>query len=234
MTRKKIAGTLGALLFCVACAPSSNSNPVPQSTTPSNPKLNVEPEKMIEPLAWESSGKPERTDWSSYVAGVNEEEFDRLDLATDTENFCPNYKSLTHQQKINFWGQLIAGVAYFESGWSPTSRMKEPSLGKDSVTGMSVYSEGLLSLSYQDVRSYGFCDFDWTKDKDLESNDPKRTILNPYTNLDCGIRILANQISRSKAIVLSSGVYWSVLRKSSTHVPQIQAMTKKLSFCHSN
>jgi len=38
---------------------------------------------------------------------------------------------------------------------------------------------------------------------------------------------------RTKAIVLSSGVDWSVLRKKNSHAPEIQAITKKLSFCHS-
>ena len=131
------------------------------------------------------------------------------------------------------WAELISAVAFHESGWKPTSRMKEPGLGTDPVTGQTVWSEGLLQLSYQDTEWARFCRFDWNRDKDLAPNDPAKTILDPALNLDCGVRILAGQIHRTHFVVLASGVYWSVLKEGGNHtkVAEIAAMTKKLPFC---
>jgi len=46
----------------------------------------------------------------------------------------------------------------------------------------------------------------------LKAGDPARTILQPKNNLDCGVRILDDQIIvRHKPILWSRG-YWSTLR----------------------
>ena len=50
------------------------------------------------------------------------------------------------------------------------------------------------------------------QDKLLDRNDPNKTIFNPKLNLECGVKILAQQIKRTKKIVLSKGVYWAVLK----------------------
>lgn len=184
-----------------------------------------------EPLAWESASHPERQVWSAFAMRVVDEEFESLDQAQDANLFCPTYDRLSREQKTNFWAQLIAGMSYYESGWSPVSRMQETSLGTDSVTGKPVYSEGLLQLSYQDIRGYSFCEFDWNKDKNLSSKDPQKSILDPFKNLRCGIKILSSQLARKKEIVVGNGVYWAVIRKGSSHISQIASLTKRLSFC---
>jgi hypothetical protein len=69
--------------------------------------------------------------------------------------------------------------------------MIETTMGTDPVTGKQVASEGLLQLSYQDVPNYGsvlkypLCKIQWSKDKSLSVTDPKKTILDPYINLEC-------------------------------------------------
>lgn len=204
-------------------SPSPAPEPIPGPT----------PSYKLEALAWESKAKPERLEWSSYTAEVVEAEFDKLDQVRDAQVFCPTYDRLDKNQKINFWAQLFAGIAYYESGWSPTSRMQETTMGTDPVTGRPVYSEGLLQLSYQDIQWATYCEFDWNKDKHLAATDPTKTILDPFKNLRCGIKIMADQVARKKEVVLSSGVYWAVIKENGRYekIDEIATITKKLSFC---
>lgn len=193
----------------------------------------VIPAFKYEPLAWENSSKPERAKWSAYAHQIIEEEYDLLNQVEDATTFCPKFNSLNKGQRINFWGQLVVGMSYYESGWSPVSRMWEKSMGIDEVTGKKVYSEGLLQLSYQDIKWATYCEFDWNKDKYLPEASPQKTILDPYKNLRCGIKILANQIRRKKEILLTSGVYWAVLIEDSSRgkAAGIKKYVQKLSFC---
>ncbi len=106
-------------------------------------------------------------------------------------------------------------------------------MGTDPVTGKAVYSEGLLQLSYQDIEWAPWCKFNWSKDKNLSATDPRKTILDPYLNLDCGVGIMAQQIKKKGDIVVSSGVYWAVIKSGGKyqHVSEIQSTVKSLSLC---
>ena len=64
---------------------------------------------------------------------------------------------------------------------------------KDEVSGRKVRTSGLLQLTYEDQKRYG-CDFDWDADKTLKADDPAKTILQPKNNLECGVKILGQQI----------------------------------------
>lgn len=186
-----------------------------------------------EPLSWEAS-RSEGKNWSAYVFKViREEAYDSLNSAIDSEVFCPNYNNMTKDQRINFFGALVSAITKFESNYSPTMRYQESTMGIDPITKSPVYSEGLLQLSYQDVQWAKYCQFDWTKDKNLKKTDPKKTIFDPYKNLRCGIKILADQVRRKKEILLTTGVYWAVLREGGRYekIDEIAAITKKLSFC---
>lgn len=81
----------------------------------------------------------------------------------------------------------------------------------DEVTGLSGRTEGLLQLTYGDQKRYG-CDFDWKADRKLPGNDPGRTILRPKNNLECGVKILENQIIDQHKPLLSRSSYWSTLQ----------------------
>jgi hypothetical protein len=186
------------------------------------------------PLAWETAAKPERKNWSEFTLKIVSEEFAKLDQVNDASLFCPQYSKLSKDEKINFWGMLIAEMALHESSWDPTSRMKEGSQGTDWVTGQPVYSEGLLQLSYQDISWAPYCEFDWNHDKNLSPRDPKKTILDPKKNLRCGIKILADQVASKKEIALKSDVYWAVLREGGEYskIKEISAdIKKRLEFC---
>ncbi|GIL18428.1 MAG: hypothetical protein BroJett040_21790 [Oligoflexia bacterium] len=195
----------------------------------------VTPVYKMEALSWESPKRPDAVNWSTHAFQVVDKEvFDKLDKASDADFFCPKYKWLERNQRVNFWGQLFSAVSYYESGYDPTSRMQETTMGSDPITGKPVYSEGLLQLSYQDIQWAPYCEFDWSKDKNLSPTDPKKTILSPYKNLSCGIKIMARQIASKGSIILRSGVYWAVLKDGGRYekIDEIAAITKRLSFCN--
>lgn len=189
-----------------------------------------------QPLAWESKVAGSAA-WSKSIYTIIKNEEPQMlgqNVADDIELFCPKYRSLTDNQRLNFWGQLFAGIAKYESGWKPTSRMVERTMGIDPVTRRQVASEGLLQLSYQDETSYRLdCGFDWNKDKNLSISDPKKTIFDPVKNLRCGIKIMARQLKNKRSITLRTGVYWAVIRTGGryTQINGIAAVTKTLKFC---
>lgn len=187
--------------------------------------------------SWEKY--PENAPWTEYLYNlIDLQLFDHLDKAKDMKRFCPTYAKLDREHKIYVWIELFSQVSYYESAWDPTSRMEE-NMGTDPVTGKSVFSEGLLQLSYQDVVNYPKllkfpdCKFDWSKDKKLKATDPRKTILDPYINLECGSRIMGDQIDHRGKIVLSSSVYWATLKEGGWYsvVPEIITTMKKIPFC---
>jgi hypothetical protein len=72
-------------------------------------------------------------------------------------------------------------------------------------------TEGLLQLAYADEKRYG-CDFDYEADRKLRAGDPARTILQPKNNLECGIRILNQELIQQHKALLSRTQYWSTLQ----------------------
>lgn len=160
-------------------------------------------------LSWEVKSK-EAKEWTRITVTEVEKKLKKLDLAEDAELFCPNYVALSQETKIHFWAEFVSAMAFFESGWNKYSQLTEISLGIDSVTGKTVVSEGLLQLSYGDTKWAKWCNFNW--EEDSKNNPTETTILNPKNNLECGIGILANQISKHHKIVLEKRAYWSILK----------------------
>jgi hypothetical protein len=186
-----------------------------------------------EKLIWESPFRPQAEKWSRFVHHLISTEASEILRAKDWKKFCPRYDSLNFSQKVNAAGQLIAAISRYESNFNPLARFREPGMGTDPVTGLPVYSEGLLQLSYQDVIWAPYCGFDWEQDKQLMLTDPQKTILDPFINLDCGVRILSNQVHRRGLIILGSGAYWAVIKSNSAHqkIPEIESIVSSLKIC---
>lgn len=185
-------------------------------------------------LSWETTAKPEREKWSAYLQNIILNKWNTLlQGADDMDTFCPRFDTLSNDQRANVWAALFAAVSKFESNYDPAMRFHESTMGTDSVTKQPVYSEGLLQLSYQDVRGYPFCDFNWEVDRKLKVTDLRKTIFDPYKNLDCGVGIMTRQLARSGLITVKTNAYWSTLRSGGTYnkISQISAMVKKLPFC---
>lgn len=180
----------------------------PETTEPTKPP--VESSEMYK-LQWEVDPiNTSRAPWTKKVDELVEKNFSKFEKG-DWKNICPAWDELSRQSKRRVIGVNIVATILYESGYNPTTWMTETTMGKDPVTGVQVKSEGLMQLSYQDMQWASWCDFDWDKDKKLNQNDPKRTIFDPYKNLECGIPILANEINK-RGVVHYSSSYWAVRR----------------------
>lgn len=203
--------------------PGGGSHETP-ATTP--------PERVS--LLWEKSRK-DGLAWSEFTFDLIENDLalDLLPGADDITDFCPRYHSLDNDKRINVWAMLISAMTKYESGFNPLSRMREATMGTDPVTKLPVHSEGLLQLSYQDIRWAPYCQFDWNADRSLPATSPNKTILQPIKNLNCGMRILAAQVRKKNRIAVKSGAYWSVLIPGGkyTKLNEIQSWTKKVPGC---
>lgn len=176
-------------------------------------------------LSWENKS-PKNSEWTKFVLTEIESKYEKLEKAEDMETFCPQYKNLDKGQRIVLWGELIAAMAFYESGWNPNAQFTETGLGNDEITGKVLTSEGLLQLSYNDIKWTRACQFDWEADKNNNGSRPT-TILDPKNNLHCGITILSNQINKHKKIVLKKGAYWAVI-KEGHHNNKVPGITKMI------
>jgi hypothetical protein len=151
---------------------------------------------------------------------------------------CNRWDDLSETQRTQFYSTLLRAVASAESDWDRRTMFNETGIidptthnqAIDSITGFPVISEGLLQLSYQDMRAYaGACKFDFDADKagfkaDLQesagaksfkSQHPERSILDPYVSLGCGLTILDRLAGKhsDKSAQVAWGKYWSTLRQ---------------------
>ena len=134
--------------------------------------------------------------------------------AREVKSLCPGFRKMGETDRRAFWAYFFQALAGAEAGLRPTANVKhtDPDVAiVDPVTHRVARQEGLLQLQYADSQRYG-CDFDWENDKQLEEHDPKKTILQPKNNLECGIRILENQLVAQHKPVLSKSSYWVTLR----------------------
>lgn len=174
-------------------------------------------------LSWDNST---RRPWSIALHGFisDPKVFPRLKAAQDLNRFCPKAASLNDAQLKQAWAELFIGTMQRESSWVPTTRYYEKTMG--------YYSEGLLQLSYPDKQWATWCRFDEKGDAKYPADDPRRTILNPEINMECGVGIMARQIDKFKKIVVKQGLYWAVLREGSPRVTEIATrVSSVLPFC---
>jgi hypothetical protein len=129
-------------------------------------------------------------------------------------SLCPRFNQMSEADRRAFWAYFFQALAGAEAGLKPTAdvRHSETEVAViDPVTHRVARQEGLLQLAYADGQRYG-CNFDWDKDKGLPEHDPQKTILQPQNNLECGIRILDDQLMAQHKPVLSESSYWETLR----------------------
>ena len=76
---------------------------------------------------------------------------------------------------------------------------------------MFVCSKGFLQLAHAGQKRYG-CDFDRQVDRPLKANDPTKITVQPKNNLECGVKILVNQIIVQHKTLLNESGSWSTLQ----------------------
>lgn len=226
-TSRLLIPILLAVSLC-ACGQVSSTNEANNlSADAGNPQIVIPPDSVYKPesLLWEGQN-PDSVLWSAILyraLGVNDQSA-LLTGSDDILDFCPKFDSLTDMQKINFWAFLLSGISKFESGFNPIHRRAERA---------GVFKEGLLQLSYELNGQFRRCMFDEVRDGQMSSADPRRSILNPVTQMACAVDVLTNQIETQKRIA-HNGSYWRALRLNTpfSAVNEIKAFSQQLPFCN--
>lgn len=172
------------------------------------------PPTPIDKKKAELGGTPWNPDWDRIVEQALPNEMLSSQVPRDVRRFCPRFHDMSETDKRAFWAYFFQALAGAEAGLDPKARARHPQpevAKRDEVSGMSGRTEGLLQLTYADQKRYG-CDFNWQADRSLKPNDPGRTILQPKNNLECGVKILANQIIVLHKPLLVGSSYWSTLQ----------------------
>jgi hypothetical protein len=172
------------------------------------------PPTPIDAKKAELGGKTWDPAWDQIVEKAIPPKMLSSQVPKDVRKFCPNFYNMNDTDKRVFWAYFFQALAGAEAGLNPTTRVRhtEPEVAKiDEVSGRAVRSEGLLQLTYADQKRYD-CEFDWDKDRTLKSSDPAKSILQPKNNLECGVRILSNQIITQRKPILTRFSYWSTLQ----------------------
>ena len=135
-------------------------------------------------------------------------------MGRQVHQFCPRFAVMSEADKRAFWAYFFQALAGAEGGLKVNSVAKhtQPEMQvKDSVAGTTGRTQGLLQLTYEDQKRYR-CDFDFQADRHLPVKDPRRSILRPKNNLECGIKILEQELVDQHKPLLARNQYWSTLQ----------------------
>ena len=214
-------GRIGPCILAVGLALGASGcgqKPAVQAAVPApkpkGPELKMAPATPIDAKRAQLGGDKWDPAWDLVVEKALPAEMLSAKVNHDVKPFCPRFGLMKEADKRAFWAYFFQALAGAEAGLKPTTdvRHTEPEVAvKDDVTKRMVRSEGLLQLTYMDADRYG-CDFDWDADKSLPVKDPAKTILQPDKNLQCGVKILDNQLIALGRPLLSTKSYWSTLR----------------------
>jgi hypothetical protein len=199
--RRALFAVISAL-GTVMCASSGGQATKPAPPTPID-------EKKVE-----LGGTPWDPQWDEIIEKALPQEMLSAQVPQDVRRFCPRFYQMDETDKRTFWAYFFQALAGAEAGLNPNASVRHTEqvvAERDEVTGTDIHSEGLLQLAYADKRRYG-CNFDWHADRTLKPKDPAKTILQPKNNLECGVKILANQIITQHKTLLAKSAYWSTLQ----------------------
>jgi hypothetical protein len=201
-------------LLLVGCKINSAQAVTSGSAVNPDPPVKLAPPTPIAQKKEELGNQTWDPRWDAYIEKALPSEMLGPKAAHDVRAYCPRFSTMSEADKRAFWAYFFQALAAAEAGLKPTTTIRhtQPEVAVvDPVTKRTVRQQGLLQLAYMDADRYG-CDFDWEKDKNLPLKDPARTILQPKNNLECGVKILDNQLFTLNKPLLSSTSYWSTLQ----------------------
>lgn len=200
---------LAALVLIAGC--NKKHLPAPAAQVPA---MKPAPPTPIDVKRAEIGGPMWDPAWDKIVEQALPPEMLSAEVALDVRPFCPRFNVIGEADRRAFWAYFFQALAGAEGGLKPTSHVlhSQPEMEvTDPVTGVQGRTEGLLQLAYADEKRYG-CDFDYEADRRLRAGDPARTILQPKNNLECGIKILDQELIQQHKPLLSRTEYWSTLQ----------------------
>jgi hypothetical protein len=218
MNVKSLRTTCAALALATLAVVGCNKHEQPQqhAATPTRkaPPMKPAPPTPIDVKRAELGGPMWDPAWDKIVELAIPHELLTPRMGREVRRFCPRFAAISEADKRAFWAYFFQALAGAEGGLKTTAvvRHTQPEMQvKDSVSGTTGRTHGLLQLTYEDQRRYG-CDFDFKADRRLPVRDPDRTILRPKNNLECGIRILEQELIDQHKPLLSRTQYWSTLQ----------------------
>jgi hypothetical protein len=176
-------------------------------TTKSAPPTPIDEKKV------ELGGTAWNPEWDKIIERALPSEMLSSQVPKDVRRFCPRFYEMGETDKRTFWAYFFQALAGAEAGLNPNTNVRQGERAgakDDEVSGRAMRSQGLLQLAYADLQRYG-CEFNWEMDRLRKANDPAKTILQPKNNLECGVKILANQIIVQHKPLLTRSGYWSSL-----------------------
>ncbi len=193
-----------AILFIFGCTENTSNLKNEQSAASSSDITQNSPHNNhnVVPriaLYWENTVEKhdERKPWSDFLINKISENFSSLDKAQDIEYFCPKYRSLDKNSKLKAWGELFVALAYYESGFKPSSQ----SVDVGTKEKRDTWSIGLFQMSVVDIENYKIQNMKYSFDD----------LLRPEPNIDLAVTIMAQQINKKSLIVVKSNPYWATL-----------------------
>ena len=205
---------LAGLAFALLATGCNRSQPAVAAAQPPAPAMKPAPPTPIDEKRAEAGGPMWDPAWDKIVEQALPPELLSARVDGDVRPFCPRFDTLSEADKRAFWAYFFQALAGAEAGLEPTVRARhdQPTMQvKDVVTGVQARTEGLLQLAYEDQKRYN-CDFDYAADRRLPAGDPARTILQPKNNLECGVKILDQELIEQHKPLLSRNEYWSTLQ----------------------
>lgn len=157
-----------------------------------------------------SKGRREwKTEWSKQISeDLNDPDLEELmtaKLKSDELQAlnCPNFNSMSSNNKKHFWNIFMATMSSTASGHNPQSYYDERG---------SNDSYGLLMIDAPNSRAHGCRKLDGSKPHGGKSERGSgEDMYEPSTNLRCGMYILRNQIRKSGSLFYRNS-YWGMLR----------------------
>jgi hypothetical protein len=217
MTRGPLERTSVALLAAVLAVAGCNKHEEPQqhqTSAPRAPQMKPAPPTPIDVKRAELGGPMWDPAWDKIIELAIPPQMLSAQMGRNVRQFCPRFPTMHEADKRAFWAYFFQALAGAEGGLktNAVAHHSQPEMQvRDSVAGTRGRTQGLLQLTYEDQRRYG-CDFDFDADRRLPIKDPDRTILRPKNNLECGIRILEQELFDQHKPLLSRNQYWSTLQ----------------------
>ncbi len=201
-----------ALVVCTGC--KTRPEPVAQAAPAPVPAMKPAPATPIAEKKEELGGKTWDPQWDAVVEQALPPDMLSADAARAVHGYCPHFATESEADKRAFWAYTFQALAGAEAGLDPSVDVHHTQavlLKTDTVTKRPIHQEGLLQLTYQDNERYG-CNFDWEHDRTLREKDPARSILQPADNLQCGVKIMENQIITQHKPLVARTSYWATLQ----------------------
>ena len=210
----KLCFCAGIALALSGCA--QHPRPAPAPAQPKPIAVKQAPPTPIETKRVELGGPAWNPGWDTLIERSLPAAMLSSRVPRDVQRFCPRFYRMSNTDKRAYWAYFFQALAGAEAGLNAKSNVFHGAaeMGMDRVTGERMREEGLLQLTYEDKRRYG-CNFNWKADRDLPPHDPRKTILVPENNLQCGIKILTKQIISQHRPIFAATSYWATLRPGS-------------------